>query len=687
MFHKTVLFLTIACLGLILFSCETIPLIGLTQKEDAAHVYYVSPDGDDRWDGTVSKPNNQRTNGPFATIARARDAVRELKSHGELSKPVFVYIQRGTYYLNEPLVFTPEDSGTKACQVTYAAYGKEEPVISGGRPIDAGWTLRDETALETSIPEVKNGEWYFYQLFVNGERRQRARTPNEGFFQMEGEMGLEGPGRFTFRDGDIMKSWAERGDVDLVGLAKWAEIRMPIVSVDETARTATLTKQVPPSNWRGTKNPRYWIENAPESLDLPGEWRLDRKTGQLTYLLQKGESEKNVTAIAPRLEQLIVLEGQPSQGQYVQYITFRNLTFSHTRCPKLEEGYPDVQAAYDISAAFSANGALECRIEKCQFDKLGNYAVSFAQGCKHNWIVGNVMTDLGAGGVKIGEPAVQQDENLQTTNNQVTDNHIYDIGKIYTAAAGAWVGQSAYNAVSHNHIHHTFYTGISVGWTWGYQPTGAHHNLVEYNLVHDIGQGILSDMGGIYTLGTQLGTEIRNNVFHDVQSYDYGGWGIYPDEGSTHILIENNLTYRTKSAGFHQHYGKENIVRNNIFALATEYQIMRSRAEEHLSFTFEGNIVYWNSGKLLGSNWTGENFKMDRNLYWDTRQGEIEFSQWTWKEWQAKGQDKRSMIADPLFVNPEKDDFRLKKESPAFLIGFKPFDMENVGVRKQNARK
>jgi len=157
---------------------------------------------------------------------------------------------------------------------------------------------------------------------------------------------------------------------------------------------------------------------------------------------------------------------------------------------------------------------------------------------------------------------------------------------------------------------------------------------------------MLSDMGAIYTLGVQPGTAIRNNLIHDVHSFTYGGWGIYPDEGSSDMVIENNIVYRTKSAGFHQHYGQENLVRNNIFALGEEFQLMRTRAEDHVSFTFEGNIVYFDSGALLGSNWTGDQFHMNRNVYWDTRGGPVSFSGRSLAEWRQRGQDADSLVAD-----------------------------------------
>jgi parallel beta-helix repeat protein len=265
----------------------------------------------------------------------------------------------------------------------------------------------------------------------------------------------------------------------------------------------------------------------------------------------------------------------------------------------------------------------------------------------------------------------------------VSDNHIHDIGLVFPPAVGVWVGQSSRNLIAHNHIHDLYYTAISVGWTWGYGPNQCNGNIIEYNHLHSIGKDMLSDMGGIYTLGMQPGTILRYNLIHDISSFTYGGWGIYPDEGSTGMVIENNVVYRCKSAGFHQHYGRENIVRNNIFALNRENQLMRTRAEPHLSFAFTGNIVYFDQGRLLGSNWTGEQFKMERNLYFDARSAGIRFAGRSFDEWRASGQDRESIVADPLFVNPANFEFRLRPGSPAAKIGFKPIDLSTVGPRNE----
>ena len=248
-------------------------------------------------------------------------------------------------------------------------------------------------------------------------------------------------------------------------------------------------------------------------------------------------------------------------------------------------------------------------------------------------------------------------------------------------ASASGSGHSPYNVIQHNDVYDFYYSAFSLGWVWGYRHSDAHHNDLGFNHAHSIGQGVLSDMGCIYTLGTSPGTVIHDNHFHDVISHDYGGWGLYTDEGSTGVVMRNNLVYRCSRGGFHQHYGKENRIENNIFAYGGEHQLQRTRTEEHLSFFFERNIVLWdNKSPLLGSNWKDNNFRMDHNLYWHAGQevlfpGNLTLSQWQ----EQRGQDAHSMVADPQFVAPQRGDFRLAPGSPAREIGFQPFDASRAG--------
>ncbi|MBI1390334.1 MAG: DUF5123 domain-containing protein [bacterium] len=636
-------------------------------------LFFVSPAGDDGGDGSIQAP--------FATLSRARDAVREWKQSNGLKQPVTVFLREGTYFLTEPLTFGPQDSGVEAAPVTYSAYRDETAVISGGVRLPK--LSESSGAGVAAIPESINGGRAFYQLFVNGERRTRARTPDEGYYHFDGSLTLADPAYFPYKEGDILPAWAERGDVEINALSKWAGFRMPITAIDAEKHLATVSKAVSQSSWSGKKDNRYWIENAPECLDAPGEWFFDSKTRELKYLPESGETVGELELIAPAIERLIVIEGDPQNGAFVEHLQFKNLTFSHTRAYQLDEGYPELQAAYQVPAAFSAIGASYCLVDGCRFVNLGNYAVEFSRGCKNNTISYNLMAGLGAGGVKIGETANREDEASRTEYNVVSDNDIHDIGVLYPAAVGVWIGLSAHNQAIHNLVYDTYYTAFSVGWSWGYNPTNCHDNLIAYNHAYNIGRGVLSDMGGVYTLGYQPGTVVRNNHFHHVVSYDYGGWGLYTDEGSTGTVWENNVIHHCKTAGFHQHYGKENIIRNNIFALNTEQQLQRTRNEEHLSFYFENNIVYWKQGVLLGSNWKENKYKFDNNVYWNPDQSDFKFSQWTWDEWRAKGQDEHSVIADPLFADPENGDFTLAPESPALKLGFKPIDMSEIGPRKR----
>ncbi|MCJ7749706.1 MAG: right-handed parallel beta-helix repeat-containing protein, partial [Armatimonadetes bacterium] len=268
--------------------------------------------------------------------------------------------------------------------------------------------------------------------------------------------------------------------------------------------------------------------------------------------------------------------------------------------------------------------------------------------------------------------------------NTVEDCEISDVGQLFQNSAAIMIGKSSGNKVVHNHIHHLTWAGVSVGWTWGYGEGNAYGNLIEYNHIHDLGVGeMLSDIGAIYTLGVSPGTRIRYNLIHDVRRRGYGGWGIYLDEGSTDILVENNLVYRAHSSGFHQHYGRDNLVRNNIFALNGERQIERTREEEHRAFICEQNIVYADGRPIVtDQGWGPGNAEFARNLYCDASGAAPDFAGKTFQAWQAMGLDAGSVVGDPLFMNPMDGDFRLRTGSPAFALGFKEFDLSTVGPRR-----
>jgi hypothetical protein len=648
-------------------------------------LFYVAPNGNDSWSGRLAVPNRSKTDGPFASLPRAQKAVREMR-HAQPKTPVTVMLRRGTYYLTESLVFTPEDSGSAEAPVTFRAYQKEAVTLSGGVPL-TGWKVNEKGHWELTLPQVLAGEWNFIQLFVNGERRNRPRIPKAGYLFVgqdlppSPEADNRGYDRFRYKPGDIRADWHNPQDVEALCFQTWTMARMRIKSVEEATRTVNFTGATSGATWYtafSTGN-RYLLENVREALTDPGEWYLDRRSGLLTYIPKPGEDPARTPVIAPRLGHLLELRGRIAERQWVQHVSFSGLTFAHSNWVTPLEGNAFPQAEANQSGAIFALGARDCQFTDCTVTLVGSYAMDFGAACKRNVVERCTLIDLGAGGIKIGEQGRREPEEEETSHHRIVQNTIAHGGRLHPAAIGVWLGHTPYNTIAGNDIYDFYYTGISVGWSWGYGPSGSHHNTIADNHIYQIGQGVLSDMGGIYLLGLASGTVVRGNHIHDIQSFSYGGWGIYPDEGSTDLLIENNVVYRTKSAGFHQHYGKNNLIRNNIFAFGREAQIMRTRAEEHLSFTLERNIVFWDEGPLLGSNWSENNYRLNRNLYWQVQGRPFNFAGMSLQEWQAKGQDVNSVIADPLFVAPEKGDFRLQPGSPANKIGFEPIDILKAG--------
>ncbi len=678
---------------LVFFLWLWISLGGIAMSRDSTSVkpliFYVAQNGNDAWSGKLATPNRAKTDGPFATIARAQEAIRELKAKEGLKQPIVVYIRKGTYYLSQSLVFTPEDSGTEECPIVYSAYPKEKVVISGGVPLK-GWKRDGKGNWVLEIGEVKQGKWRFAQLFVNGERRYRPRLPKEGYYHIAQEVPpsekAEGKGydRFGFSPGEIKKEW-ENSDVEVLVFHYWSTSRLPIASVDEEKKIVTFAGHTSAlAGWHGLQaGRRYIVDNVKEALSQPGEWYLDVKSGRLTYIPKRGEDPAKAEVIAPRLEKLLEIKGDAGNHRWVEHLTFRNLTFAHSNWTMPSQGYSWPQAESILWGAISWEGARYCSLEGCRIEHIGTYGVELGKGCKYNRVEDCEIVDLGAGGVKIGEMGIQRDEEAVASHNIIRNCLIAYGGRLHPAGVGVWIGQSHHNTIEHNEIFDFYYTGISIGWTWGYGESLANHNLVQYNHIYKIGQGVLSDMGGIYTLGISPGTILRYNLIHNVRCAKdgYGGWGIYFDEGSTHILAENNIVYDTMMGGLRQHYGRENRVENNIFAFDSISQICRFRPEPHTSFIFQRNIVYWEEGQLLEGADMDKNCQFDYNLYWNPKlkREDYRFLGKTFEEWKATGQDIHSLIADPLFVDPHRRNFALRPDSPALSLGFKPISQDKIG--------
>ncbi|MHB8972097.1 MAG: right-handed parallel beta-helix repeat-containing protein [Pirellulaceae bacterium] len=669
---------------------------------------FVAPAGNDQWTGHLAQPNAQGTDGPVATLAHAQQLVRELKAaEPDRDRPIVVAVRGGLYSLSAPLSFGAADSGTAKAPVIYQAFGDERPVISGGVPI-TGWQVDGQGRWYVDLPEVQSGKWKFSQLFVNNQRRFRPQLPKEGYYKIakkcDPSAESEGKGfdRFGFTPGELDLAWANLDDVEVMPFHQWTASRFHIASLDTQQNIVTFKGHTAGTSFWAAfpEGNRYLVVNVREALSQPGEWYLDRPTGRLTYLPQPGEDPAKAEVIAPRIENLLLIAGDAAQKLWVEHLQFRGLTFAHTNWNLPLNGQAFPQAEINLGAAIAMVSARNVVLENCAVRHVGEYAVGFGPGCQHNRLEGCELIDMGGGGVKIGHalaspPAVNDvtqafasslqvaaSEEMIVSHHTIRNCTIAYGGRLHPAAVGVWIGHSPYNTIEHNEVHNFYYTGFSVGWSWGYGESRAHHNDIGFNHVYDIGQGVLSDMGGIYTLGISPGTVIHDNRFHDVISYDYGGWGLYTDEGSTGIVLKNNLVYRCSRASFHQHYGKENRVENNILAYAGEQQLQRTRTEEHISFFFERNIVYWDNGSpLMGSNWKDDNFRMDNNVYFHPGNTAIKFpGDLTWEQWQKdRKQDQHSLIADPLFENPKQDDFRLKPNSPALKVGFQPFDYTQAG--------
>jgi len=503
--------------------------------------------------------------------------------------------------------------------------------------------------------------------------------------------------RFVAAPGQF-EQWSYLRDIEVVAVHFWIEERMPVLAFNARTRTVTTRlKSIFPltEDWSG-QWARYYVDNVFEALTEPGEWYLERANGVLHYLPMPGETPENIEAFAPRVEHLVQMRG-------VRDMAFEDIVFEHTEWVHRGGRRANVndpvgakqrfggngQAAWSVPAAVELVNTERCAFERCTFRHLGGYAVCAGDGSRATRVTACHLHDLGAGGIRLNGGDASKPVARHNGLNTITDNHIHDAGHVYHSGVGILAMHTFGNELARNHIHDLLYSGISCGWVWGFAANVARDNRIEDNHIHDLGFGWLSDMGGIYTLGVQPGTVLRGNHIHDIFAYQYGGWCIYLDEGSSHMLVENNCAHDCGSTVFNTHFGRENIVRNNMLAFGAEGVLSLGRAGAHNALTVTQNILVTHTQPIYlgGYGWDVREraLRADLNVLWSTRGARALMAAanaphrnlcapLTAAAWRACGQDTHSVVGDPRCASLAQRNFTLAASSPARALGFQVFD-------------
>jgi hypothetical protein len=558
-------------LGVVLAAMSVLGAAGVASADEPdARRFYVSPTGSDAAQGNVDHP--------FRTLQRARDAVREAgrwarETDGTLRRDLIVEIAGGTYELGEPLTFDARDSGSEQHPVVWKAASSDPVVVSGGKRI-TGWTVYD----------ADKGIWAAdvaagldtRQLYVNGKRAVRARSQG----------GLPGAQQtaygYTTSDASIA-SWPDAGDLEFVYRSTWIE---PRCGVDHVTGNAVHMKE--PCFTNSTKPGRpgvlaglpVWMENAYELLDQPGEWYLDRGAGRVYYKPRATEDLSTAKVVAPVLESLV--EGRGTLDAPVHDIQFNGLSFSYATWlrPNDPSGFSEVQANFTVvgpnpspsgdtedfgsfpqtPANVTFEAAHDIRFERNSFEHLGAVGLQLGAGSRGNAVIGNVFTDISGSGLQVGDTdATPSDTRAILADNEVSNNSIHDVAAEYHGGVGMWIGYTKRSTIAHNVLTDLPYTGITIGWGWGYVDNVAGDNKIVDNLIHHHLQ-LLSDGAAIYSNGIQRGQRITGNVMHDQK----GLWGVLGlDNGSRYNTVVNNVGWNNPyGISLNDNYG-DVVVRHN----------------------------------------------------------------------------------------------------------------------------
>jgi hypothetical protein len=712
------------------FGCIILPVL-LASFAPAAD-FYVSPTGSDSAPGTDQQP--------FATLARARDAVRARRRTAP-DRDYAVTIRGGLYRLAETVVFSLADSAAGGRTITYAAAPGETPVFTGALPID-GWEKTGDHWTAPLPPTVRP----FLTLYDGAGRLPRARGP--AFSPTLDYRGIDQLDRFTlpFPPG-ALQDWPDLAGAELVIRPNYGWILniLPIESVDVAAGRARM--RIPASypmvkirwglrdvNVKGTA----WLENVRAVLDEPGEWVLDTRARRLLLRTRDGTPPRGIEA--PQLTELIRVEGEIDydgpRDRPVRGLVFRGLSFTGgDRWPweKDREG-ATLQHDWEVfdrpTALVRLRGAEEVAFEHCRWSASGGAGLRLDLHARRNRVVDSVFEHLGGAGIVLaGYGPGTKDVNR---DNEILRNHLHHVGEILWHAAAISVWQSGENRIAHNLIHDTNYTAITVsgriawnrdgrgdGWrtirwheidaaggpppqagpgqprpTWEQRAPFLHgrNNLVERNEIHDVMRR-LWDGDAIYISGTGGGNRIRENFIRDCLSENMCE-AIRCDDDQEETVIERNIILRNGGMGTGIAFKGRNYVRNNFIIDPTgSFQPRGLISVEGVPVNgavIERNILvaaqprlrpfYFKNVLNVPPDPKIGDVTTDRNLFWHTADP-------TWANAhlaaaRAEGQERLSRVGDPRFVNADAGDCRFADGSPAPALGIEPVDLRRVGLRR-----
>ena len=718
--RKKILILCMVALAIMAFAFKSGGSL-IEHPESPIKELFVAPGGN------IGNTGSEES--PLSSIEDAKIKIRRMKENG-LTGKVIVWLRGGRYEIQSPIVFSCFDSGSENLKISYKAWPGEKPVISGGKILEGTWKKYEGNVWSLDVPVVHEQQWWFRQLFKDGQRQVRARYPNDGEWltiEKTEPAGEFGDPLKVYIDENLPFESLARKESEAVMYNLWSISRARIaITKDSLIRTVT------PLGWIGhgatsvTAGRKLYLEHALEFIDLPGEWYLDRDICVLYYMAKQGENPNDFEWTAPYAKQLLRLQGRNDQP--IQNLDFEGLNFEYAAWQMPLGGYAGIQAGfygtrYVEQATYAPTMTIVCEyVNECKFDNIrlshtGTGGLGLGAGCSNVTINACKIDDIGGSGILVGwrrianEPPRQFFENGWADpldvpkNNKILNCELSDCGQLHLSSTGIWTAFTEDTRIAHNNIHDMPHIGITVGFIWDDHPSTQKRTIVEYNHIHHCMKRLI-DGAGIYTLGYQPGTIIRNNYIHDILN----GHGLYTDEGSAHILFENNIIYRTGLRGYNHNYGHHNIIRNNMFIypclsadgkmwgdfenanfmIYTRYLeaavVRRNRGDLDIdgSFRFERNIILFNKGPYFTSNFAkdSDTFYMDNNLIWNT-DAEITINDGeSFEKWQQRGHDKNSIVADPLFADPEAGDFRLQKDSPAFKLGFVPIDISQIGPQK-----